>query len=728
MDPQFQEAVRLHQAGNFSAAAQLYQDVLRRNPRDVKAICSFAFMCFQGGRFEDSQKLFEVALDLAPADVNALCVRGVALMHLQRFEEALACFDRSLAIKPDFVEGLANRATALMELGRIDEALTGFDQVLPAAPQDTNILNNRGNALLLLGRPSEALASYETALSFNSAHADAWYNRGNALAELLRHEGAVESYDRSLAVRPSHAPAWYRRGLALLWLNRPADAVSSFDRALSLDSQMARFVLRARSQAYLQLERHPEAIADGEALLKIDPDAPYVRGDLHNWRRIICDWRAFESDERDRIAGRASGKPVVNPWVSLISCTEPAEQLHWARLWARNIGAGAVLLPPAPRQDRDKIRIAYLSADLLDHAVSHLMIGVFEAHDRTRFETFGISLGSNDRRELQPRLTTALDHFIDVSGKRDEVTAALLRDLDVDIAIDLMGFTTDSRPGILARRPARLQASYVGFAGTMGAPWMDYLIADRIVISDADRRHYDESIVYLPGTYQPYDGGTPPAALPARAEAGLPQSGFVFCAFNNSYKITPELFSVWMRLLAAVPGSVLWLREKNGFAAANLRSEAQRRGIDPQRLIFAPEVPTREEYRARLALADLFLDTLPYGAHTTAADALWAGVPVVTCTGATFAGRVATSILTACGLSETVTASLADYEALALALARDPAALAGVREKVQRARKHAPLFTPSSICRQLEAAYGAMWAAYLRGEKPSDIVVQPVDG
>jgi predicted O-linked N-acetylglucosamine transferase (SPINDLY family) len=695
MDPRLQEGMRLHQAGDIAAATLAYQDVLDRNPRDVNALCSLAYCRFQTGEFEEAQRLFGVALGIQPGDLNALCIRGVALAQLSRHDEGLACFDAALALQPSLVAALSNRAATLLELSRPEEALRDLERALAANPRDINVLNNRGNALLQLGRASEALASYQRALAINPSHAESWFNRGNALSDMTRFQDAVASYDRALALKSSFAEAWFRRGMVLLWMKQQEEAVASLSRALNLAPKLAPMVLRARSQAFLQLARYPEAIADAEAAVAADPDAPYVRGDASFCRRSSCDWSRYDEDERERRDGVANGQRIANPWVALLSSESPAEQQHWSRLWAADLPI-APAFAPAAQLSHQKLRIAYLSADFTGHAASEIMIGIFEQHDRSRFETYAVTLENLEQDAFGRRLRGAFDHTIDATTSRDEEVAGLIRSHEIDIAVDMMGFTSDSRPGILARRPAPVQASYLGFAGTMGAPWIDYLLADDIVVPQAERIYYDESIVALPGCYHPYDGGALPLPLPTRAEAGLPETGFVFCCFNNSCKITPDLFAVWMRLLAAVPESVLWLRERSPFVAPNLRREAEQRGISPERLIFAPVWPTRDDYRAHLTLADLFLDTLPYNAHTTAADALWAGVPVVTCTGATFAGRVATSMLTACGLRETITPSLEDYEALTLRLARDPAELAQLRQKVAAARTPAGLIVPQS--------------------------------
>ncbi|HEX3483611.1 MAG TPA: hypothetical protein VHT51_01035, partial [Micropepsaceae bacterium] len=373
----------------------------------------------------------------------------------------------------------------------------------------------------------------------------------------------------------------------------------------------------------------------------------------------------------------------------------------------------------------DKIRIAYISTDFRAHAVAFLIVGCFEHHDKSRFETTAISLHPDDGSETRQRIVAAFDRFIDVQAMSDAAVAAKLRELEIDIAIDLNGYTGDARTGILGHRPAPVQVNYLGYPGTMGAPYMDYLIADPMVIPSQDRVHYSEKIVYLPHGYQANDRKRRIAErTPTRHEAGLPETGFVFACFNNTHKIGPEMFDIWMRLLRDVEGSVLWLFEDNAEAAHNVKRETVARGVSAERVIFAPRVMP-PEHLARTRLADLFLDTLPYNAHTTASDALWMGLPIVTCPSTTFPSRVAASLLHAIGMPEMVTSSLAEYEALAGALARDPVRLAAIKAKLIRNRDTEPMFDTARFTRYLEAAYTGMWERHQAGLPPESFAISP---
>jgi predicted O-linked N-acetylglucosamine transferase (SPINDLY family) len=436
------------------------------------------------------------------------------------------------------------------------------------------------------------------------------------------------------------------------------------------------------------------------------------------------------AQSRARIAeDLRAGKPVIHPFGHLALSVSLEEQRHCARILAANSFAPS----PAPlwrgeRYAHRKLRLAYLSGDFYEHATAFLMAGVFEQHDRARFETFAVSYSPDDRSEMRVRLQAAFDRFLDVRGESDAAVAALLRQMEIDIAVDLKGYTGRARPGILGLRPAPVQAHYLGYPGTMGAASIDYLLADRIVIPDRDKAYYDEAIIHLPDSYQCNDSRKRvDEQTPSRKQLGLPERGFVFCCFNSNYKIMPEIFEIWMRLLHSVPGSVLWLFEENASAADNLRSEAQARGIAAERLVFAKRVPLHT-HLARLKQADLVLDTLPYGAHTTASDALWVGVPVVTCLGTTFAGRVAASLLEAVESTELITPSLQDYEARARALAQDAEALSRIRTTLTGKRETCTLFDTARITRHLEAAYEEMSRRQQRGERPASFAVQAISG
>jgi protein O-GlcNAc transferase len=378
------------------------------------------------------------------------------------------------------------------------------------------------------------------------------------------------------------------------------------------------------------------------------------------------------------------------------------------------------------RYRHSKIRVGYVSGDFRDHAVSMLAAGLFEKHDRERFEVIGISLAAAQNTPLAARVTASFTRFLDVTQRSDAQAAAQIRGQEVDILVDLMGFTRGCRPDIFARRPAPVQVNYLGYPGTMGAPYMDYILADDFVIPRDSRVHYGERVVYLPHCFQVNDDSRFMDAVPSREAAGLPPSGLVFCSFNSSHKLNPVFFGIWMRLLMAIPGSVLWLLGETPPVKANLRRESAVRGIDPERLIFADRLPYAA-HLARLALADLFLDSIPFSGGATVSDALWVGVPVVTCAGRALASRMAGSLMRAVGLIEGITDSVDAYEAAVLRLAASPLQLTEWRERLAQGRRDSPLFDTDLFRRHLECAYSAMWDRHQRGEEPESFDVLPLE-
>src|SRR5262249_5724845 len=449
------------------------------------------------------------------------------------------------------------------------------------------------------------------------------------------------------------------------------------------------------------------------------------KGSLLSSRMNCCDWRRFASESSRLIDDVRAGKRASEPFVLIGLSGSAGDQLRCSEIYVRDDSRSASApIWKGERYRHDRIRVAYLSADFRDHAVCRLLAGVFEQHDHARFETIAVSFGPDGPSEMRSRVQCAFDRFIDVRKNNDRDIANLSRDLEIDIAVDLMGFTKDSRCGIFALRAAPVQVNYLGYPGTMGADYMDYIIADRIVIPDSQRQHYREKVVWLPDTFQANDSMRRMEEHAAtRADAGLPETGFVFCWFSNSYKITPPMFDIWMRLLRGVEGSVLWLVGGSPTVERNLRREADVRGVSPDRLVFVARIDY-STYLSRYRLADLFLDTLPFNAGATASDALWAGLPLITCSGEAFASRMAAILLQSIGLPELIAPSLARYETLALELARNRNVLAAAKSKLGRHRNAYPLFDTDRFRRHIEAAYLTMWQRYQRGDPPASFAVE----
>ena len=755
-------AEAFHQAGDETAAERCYREILAVEPRQFGAIHGLGLLEAQRGRYEDALRLVEQALEIEPQSVaanitygnvlqalnrpvEALAIwneilkiqpdsalarynRGNVLQALDRHAEALDDYDRVLMLMPDNAPALYNRGCVLQQLQRYAEALASYDRVLALMPDNEFALHNRGAALLALKRFHEALASFDHVLTLAPDDAEALTNRGVAMYELRRWEDALRSHERAVALKPDYAEAWSNLANVLLELKRVDDALASWERALAAKPDFAE-ALNNRASALHELGRDAEAIADYEKVLALDPEHEYAKGMLVHARMHCCDWRAYKQDVDHLIAEMCKNKRVVAPFELLNITDSAADQLQCARIWVdQKYPASSITIAPARPYRHDRIRLAYVSADLREHAAAYLLAGLIEQHDRSRFETIAISFGAAPASKMQARLKSAFERFIDVSDKSDVEIANLLRALEIDIAVDLMGFTTRSRAGIFALRPAPVQVNYLGYPATMGADYIDYIFADHFVIPEGCQSSYSEKIAWLPETFQANDRGRRISELtPTRADAGLPEQGFVFCAFNNTYKITPDVFDIWMRLLGKVEGSVLMLLGPNETVRKNLQSHAQERGVDPARLRFMPQI-AYADHLARYKIADLFLDTFPYNAATTASDALWSGLPLLTCAGNSYAARHAGSILNAVGLPELVTHSLGEYERLALKLATDGTTLAGIKAKLVRNRLTCPLFDTDRFRRHIEAAYTTMWERHERGEAPANFAVPALDG
>jgi predicted O-linked N-acetylglucosamine transferase (SPINDLY family) len=703
-----------------------YEAVLRIEPQNLEALTNRGDVLRSLGRLAEAVDSYERALSLQSGFVPALVSRGIALLELGQLQQALASIERAVDLAPDHLPALAAHGRALFTVGRTQEALACFDAALRANPQYHEALLGRGNVLRSLGKPAEALESYDRALQIQPQNLATLRNRGSVLHEQKRLAEAIASYDAALAVHPSDASTLRSRADALRELGHHDEAIAAYERGLEAHPQNADLLFGLANALHLA-GRNALAMERFRQVLEIDPLYPYAQGSLLHLQMHCADWSGWAEGVQRVDQALEQGRRVAFPFPLLSFSHSPRQQLRCAQIFAvDNHSARPLPMYRGERYAHDRIRLAYLSADFREHPVAHLAAGLFERHDRSRFHTIALSLLAHPQPSvMRERLRGAFDQFEDVSSYTDRDVAQLLRDLEVDIAVDLTGYTTGARPGILAFRPTPIQVSWLGYPGTLGVDYIDYLIADPIVVPTSDEVHYTERIVRLPHCYLPNDAQSRHAQKPTRAVAGLPETGFVFCAFNNINKINPQMFDIWMRLLQKTPQSVLWLRDVEPPVAARLRSEALARGIPGERLVFAPHTREKEQHLARYALADLFLDTLPYNAHATAVDALYVGVPVLTCTGTTFAGRVATSLLNAVGLPELVTSNLQDYEALALRLASSPAELAALRAKLAEHQSTHPLFDGNSFREHLESAFHSMWERHQKGLLPAEFEVTP---
>ena len=753
-------AVKLHGSGRQAEAERLYHEVLAAEPGNADAWHLLGIVAYQRrdfaaaverirkaitfadgnaayfsnlglalqaqGHLADAIANYRRAVSLDPGHADAFYNLGNALLQSGALEEAAACYRRAVDANPQFVEAHNNLGNLLRRLGRLQEAVESYRRALALQPQLAEAHNNLGNALRALHTFDEAAASYQQAIRLRPNFVEAYSNLGNALEELNRTDEAIQAYERALAINPAFADALNNLGSALYRRDRLGDAQAALRRAVALDPThvKAYFNLALVLQS---LGRHDEAAANYRRVIELDPGHTDVRLRLNNLHLQICDWATLDADVgaiKRAIADptAAPGDPYLLTFVPGVSA---AEQKTAAEAYARHrfahIAAPARAWKMSREPDR-KLRIGYLSADFRAHATAYLLAEVIDLHDRANFDVVAYSLGVDDGSDVRRRLHAAFDAFHDLRGTSDAAAAERIGDDGIDILVDLKGYTDGGRPEILARRPAPVQVSYLGYPGTMGAPFIDYLVADRFICPATAAANYSEMLACLPDTYQPNDRKRPIGPPKSRRAFGLPDAAFVFCAFNSTNKITPAVFDVWMSLLREVPHSVLWLLSGHPTAEFNLRRAAGERGVGPERLVFSARLPLAE-HLARYTVADLFLDTLPCNGHTTVSDALWSGVPVLTCAGHTFAGRVAGSLVRAAGLPELAAETLADYARIARRVAAKPGELAEFRERLGRSRLTCPLFDTPRTTRHLEAIYRRMWQVFTSGRPPASIDV-----
>lgn len=701
----------------------------------------------QGKLSEAIDALREAAIR-APDEPDAHLNLGNALAERGAPDEALAAYGRVLALQPDHPGAYFNIGTLHSKTGHLERAVEAFQKALASLPNDPDIHNNLGLVFERQQRLEEAAACFKRALAVAPRHVHAWNNLGSVLRAGHRLDEAAESFEKALAIRPGFVDALVNYGALLKAQGRLHDAIACYRKAQQSDPgqsaihaelghalrdagdfaeasacyRKAIALDRASETLHYHLAecckamgRFDEAASAYARALELKPGYARALGGLTYVRQHLCEWDGLEklwAGLRDAIGQPGSG---ISPFSVLYMPYSAAEHLACAKEWARQeLGAvaetdrRATSGTVAPRQRR--ARIGYLSWDFHQHATSYLMAELFELHDRERYEIHAYSYGPDDGSALRARIRSACEHFVDLAQASVREAADRIRGDEIDILVDLKGYTMGARPQILAYRPAPVQVSWLGFPGSMGTAHVEYIVADPFIIPPGREAHYSETVIRLPDCYQVNDRKRAIAErTPPREECGLPQDGFVFCSFNQTAKILPEVFGAWMAILGAVPGSVLWLLETNRWATGNLRREAQQRGIDPGRLIFAPPRPL-PEHLARYRLAGLALDTFPYGSHTTASDALWAGCPLLTRTGETFASRVAGSIVTSAGLQELVTSDLPSYERTAVALASDPVRLEALRRRLQEGRDTCPLFDTPRFTRNLEKAYDGLLA------------------
>ena len=667
------------------------------------------------GRKSEAIALLRSALAVAPDRLEWHCSLGALLADAGRHDESIQAGEEALSIDPDCALALFNQATSYLAVGNAAAARDRLERCARLTPDDARVHNNLGLAWMAEGRPESALESYGTALQLSPNYLRALNNRAAAWMRLARFEAALSDLDRAIELQPGYVNCLLNRGASLRALGRPATALESYRAAFPHPDALAAAV----DLLIRDLRRPEDAWVCASDLYRLHGERDDASGTYHAVSQGLARWEDFDARVAAIIGGVRAGRRPSGPFRFLYVSDSPADQLACAR-------AAATALPvPQPlyrgeSRHHQRIRIGYLSADFYSHATAYLAAGLFERHDRGRFECFAFSHGSAPAADpMRRRLQTAFEHFEDVEALGTGDVARRIRDCEIDILVDLKGYTTGSRIEVLTHRAAPIQVHYLGYPGTLGASFVDYLIADSHVIPPSDDRHYAEKIVRMPHSYQVTDDRREAgAAGGTRRSAGLPETGLVLAAFHQTYKLTPAVYRVWMQLLERLPAACLWVLAREPGARARLIREATDCGIDPSRIVFAAEV-SQADHLARLRLADLLLDTWPYGAHTTASDALWMGLPVVALGGASFAARVSGSVLRAAGLAELITHDLEDYRALILQLCQETGRLARLRQRIEAQVRNSPLFDTARFTRALETAYEHMWERHAAGLPPA---------
>jgi predicted O-linked N-acetylglucosamine transferase (SPINDLY family) len=711
-------AIALFQNGDFQASKEILEKVLVSNPNHSQAHEFLAYIAGNTGQAELSQKHLIQACAQSDCSAFALYYLGSSYLELANYSQAAVYFEKALQKQENFFEALHDLGTTQAHLDLQEAALDSYTKALSLRQDSPELYFNLARLQDDYCHFEQALQYYNQSIELSPHFVEAIANKAITLKELKRYQEAFDAYDLAIQLQPNYAEAWSNKGLAFSDLRRYQEALECYEQAIKLKPNYLDAWVN-KSAALHALKRYTQAIEAYQQVIKLNPDTNCIYGSLVHAKSTICDWSNYDQDVKYINQMINDGISVIPPFAWLLLSNSEESNLKATKLFtAHQYPERKNNILFLGKENIKKIKLGYYSHDFYNHATAFLMAEFFELHNKERFEIVAFSFSPNMHDEMQQRLVNAFDQFIDVNVMTDQQVAELSREMGIDIAIDLKGYTTNCRTGIFSYRAAPIQVNYLGYPASMGANYMDYLIADHIIIPKENQPFFTEKIAYLPNSYQVNDSKRKVSErIFTRAELGLPDNGFVYCCFNNNLKITPHVFDSWARILKQVPGSVLWLLEDNVLAKANLIQEAQSRGLSEDRIVFAGRLDL-PEHLARHRLADLFIDTLPCNAHTTASDALWVGLPVLTILGETFAGRVAASLLSAIDMPELITKNLDEYEALAIDLAGNPEKLKALKEKLKQKRFTTPLFNTQLSTNHIESAYIKMYERYQAGLPP----------
>ena len=720
---QINSVIELYNNGQIQEALDSVETLIKDYPNEallynISGVCNKSI-----GQFDQAINEFKKALTIKPDYSEVNYNLGLTFQELCQLNAAIECYEKATTLKPDYAEAHNNLGVILKELGQVDASVESYEKALAINPNYIEAYNNLGNALKDLGQWEDALKSYKKVLNFQPENAEAHNNFGIILMELGQFEDSVKSYEKALSLMPDNADTYNNLGIVYFQLDQLQIAIKCYKKAISLTPDYAAAYANL-GDVHKRLGQMDEALVNYERAISINPNLNYMLGDYLYIKMYLCLWDDLSNNLSELTNKINNGEKVLNPFIALTVIDNPGVQRKTAEIHANDKYPKNHSLPTIePYPEHTKIRIGYFSADFRDHPVSHLTAELYEMHDRERFEINAFSFGPDTKDEMNLRIKAGVDHFYDVRTMSHKDVAMLARSVELDIAVDLGGFTQDARTGIFAMSAAPIQISYIGYLGTMGANYYDYLVADKTIIPEENQKYYSEKIAYLP-SYQVNDSTqSNPKTIFTRQDLKLPDVGFVFCCFNNIFKVTPTTFDSWGRILEQVDGSVLLIYIARESAKTNLTKEIVRRGIDSNRLIFGERL-SMPEYLARYQVADLFLDTHPYNAGTTASDALRMGLPVLTYIGNSFASRMAASLLNAVNLPELITNTQEQYESLAVELATNPEKLRIIKDKLVNNLSTAPLYDTPLFTRNLESAYLAMYERHQNRLDPDHIYVE----
>jgi predicted O-linked N-acetylglucosamine transferase (SPINDLY family) len=719
-DTTLTDAFNAYKNRDLLKAEKILNNCLQINQHDLDARNLLAIVNASQNNHIKAIEHFEIALQIDPNDIYILSNLGSSLNFIGKHTESFSVFEKAIMKCPEMPELWFNGGNVLCDLGRYSEALIYYKNAIKINPNYCEAFNNLGKAFFYLKQYTEALKNYQFALQINHNFIDSIVNLGSLLNQLKNFVDAITHYDKALRLKPDYAEVWASKGITLCSLKRYKEALICFDKAIELQPDYPDAWL-FKGDALNDLKEHILSANCYSKTFNLKGDDFYTVGKMHHQMMLACDWKNYDQITNQIFDGIKRGKKVAEPFG--IQGIADSEELikGCAEIYSHDLFPSLGNLTESLKYDHQKIRIGYLCGEFRKQATSILMARVWELHDKSKFELFAFDNGWDDSSIYRQRINTAFTRIIDISKLSDLDAAELIKSFEIDILINLNGFFGLPRQKVFSYKPAPIQVNYLGFPGTTGAKYMDYIIADKAVIPKSSKEFYSEKVAYLPHTYQANDNQREISnKVFTRAEQGLPENAFVFSCFNNNYKIIPAVFDSWSAILRGVESSVLWLIKDNPWVEENLKKEAEKRGVDPKRIIFADRIEL-PEHLARHSLADLFLDTWPYNAHTTASDALWAGLPVLTMVGNTFPGRVASSLLRAIDLSELITPNPNEYENLAIDLAKNPKRLQVIKEKLIKNRHNSPLFDSALFTKDLETAYTKMYEKFQLGMAPDHI-------